>query len=101
MVVEGSFLPVGFAGRDDSDQILSVSMTVADDQSPQPGAEAKENEPVLAFGVIRVSHEEGVIIREDGLCLFERHGVFALVALVLGLVLVKQKVAHSYSVTTQ
>jgi hypothetical protein len=101
VVVEGSLVPIGSPGRDDSDQILSVSVTVADDQGPQPGAETQEHEPVLSVGVIGVPHEEGMVVREDGLSLFERHGVLALVTLVLGLVPIEKKVAHGYSVPTK
>src|SRR5215203_5679546 len=44
--------------------------------------------------MIRVPHEEGMLIREDGLCLLEGHAVLALVAVILGLIPLEAKVAH-------
>jgi len=62
VVVQSSFLRVGSASRDDADQIFPISIAVADHQSPQQGAEAEQQEPVLAFRVLGIRHEESVVV---------------------------------------
>ena len=67
---------------------------MADHQSPQQGAEAKEQEPVLGFGMVWISQKEGMIIREDRLCFLERDAMLGLVCAIFSLIPVEAEVAH-------
>jgi len=52
---------------------------VADHQQSQAAAQAEQHKSVLVLGVIRVVDELGILIRKDGLSVFEADPVLALV----------------------
>jgi hypothetical protein len=72
-------MSLGFAGRDDSNDIAFRSAAVADDEQSQAAARAEQDKSVF-FGVIRVVNQLGVLICEHSLRVLEAHAVLAQVS---------------------
>lgn len=51
---------------DKPNDLVVLSVAVADDKRPQPLAEPEENEPVLVLGMILVRTQQGVFVQEHG-----------------------------------
>jgi hypothetical protein len=47
------------------------------DEETKAVAQAQEHEPVFLFRVIRIVDQQTVLVREDGLCVFERHAMLS------------------------
>lgn len=68
---------------------------MSDDEHPQRRTEAEQNEPILALGMIGISNQKGVIIRENGRGLFKRDAMLPAVGGVLSLVPFKPQFSHA------
>jgi hypothetical protein len=73
---------------------------VADDEHPQRRAEAEQNEPILALGMIGISNQKRILIRESGGSFFKRDAVLPAVGGVLSLVPSNRNSATPVSITT-
>ena len=69
---------------------------MADDKHPQQRAETEQYEPILALGMIGISNQKRVIIRENGRGLFKRDAMLPAVGGVLSLVPFKPQFSHAY-----
>ena len=71
MAVRLLFTTVGFARRDDSDDIALSAVTVAHDERSTRRAEPEQHETVFVVGVVRIVNEQPALVGESGLSFFE------------------------------
>jgi len=67
---------------------------VAYHQTPQRRTQAEKDEAIFVLGVIRIAHEETMIVRKRALCLLECDTVLSLVLLVLLRIPFEPKIGH-------
>lgn len=70
------FLPGSFSRRDDSDDFVAHSVTMAYHQDVCCFTKSKNYESILFFRMIRIITHQGVVIIEDARSLFKRYAVF-------------------------
>jgi hypothetical protein len=62
----GALGPSGLAGGDEPNRLVRAAMAMDDDEQPQGGAQAKQNEPRLLTRMVRVREQQRVLITESG-----------------------------------
>ena len=70
-------MAISLTGRDDSDDIAFRSEAVADHESSQAAAQARQDKSVFLFRVVRVVYELAVLVREDCLRVLKAHPLLA------------------------
>lgn len=80
---------VRFACGDQSNDLVALSVTVAYDESPQPGAKPKKNKPILLLGMVLVWTQQGFL---------ERHAMLPTIHRRLAVVPFKAKLLHALQV---
>lgn len=59
------------SGGNEPDYGIILAVTMHDDQSAMSGTHAKDDEPVLGLRMLGIIDDSGVVVKKDGLCLFE------------------------------
>jgi len=91
-----AFMTCCLSGGNNPDEPLLVTVTVANHQQPNPGAQAEKDEPLLIAGVVGVRYQSRMGVVKHGPRFNERNPVFPGIRPLLGNVPfeTKQRMLH-------
>jgi hypothetical protein len=98
--IKTGFPGCGFSGRDDSDHVVSSSITVANNQKPELFAESQNDKPIFVFSVIWVVDQLGVLVTKNRFGFLEANTMLPDIGRGLLVIPLKMKFAHKASVVT-